>query len=248
MPDIYDPVFVQQLFDEMSSTYEAVNYLSSFGFSHRWRRQFVEKAALQPGMAVCDLMCGMGECWGAITRQLGSAGRILAQNLSSGMLRGARSKKARLSDFQIDLSQQNALASSLGNKSVDAVICGFGVKTLPPDHFRLLAAEIMRILKPGGAFSLIDVSVPAGWILEKPYLFYLENFVPFIGRLLLGNPENSHMLGEYTTRFGNCHALWEVFSQIGFVCTYERYFWGCATGVCGYKPLADRKPRPPEDK
>ena len=64
--DIYDPGFVESLFDEMASTYDAVNYVASIGFSKRWRRQVVSKAMIQPGMVVCDLMCGMGECWNAI--------------------------------------------------------------------------------------------------------------------------------------------------------------------------------------
>ncbi len=62
--DIYEADYVRQLFDEMSESYDRVNYLTSFGFSQRWRRQCVEHALIQSGETVHDLMCGMGECWG----------------------------------------------------------------------------------------------------------------------------------------------------------------------------------------
>ena len=35
--DLYDPDYVRSLFDEMAD--ERMNYVTSFGFSARWRRQ-----------------------------------------------------------------------------------------------------------------------------------------------------------------------------------------------------------------
>ena len=46
---IYDAGSLRALFDEMSRTYGFVNFVSSFGFTRRWRRQCVELARLQPG-------------------------------------------------------------------------------------------------------------------------------------------------------------------------------------------------------
>ncbi|MBD1426148.1 class I SAM-dependent methyltransferase [Sphingobacterium arenae] len=39
----YEPAFVKKMFNRMSSSYERMNYITSFGFSIRWRRQFLEK-------------------------------------------------------------------------------------------------------------------------------------------------------------------------------------------------------------
>lgn len=233
--DIYDPEYVQNLFDEMSSTYEAVNYLSSFGFSHRWRQQFVRKASIRPGTLVCDLMCGMGECWGAITRHLGLNDILIAQDFSQGMLQGARCKSARFHGDRIFLIQQNALNNALKDESVDTVICGFGVKTLSSNQLYLLVNEVERVLKPGGTFAFIEVSVPEGWIFEKIYMQYLKQIVPIMGKLLLGNPENYRMLGEYTERFRNCQGLCSLLAQRGLRVRYDEYFYGCATGISGMK-------------
>lgn len=43
MKSIYDPDYVKNLFNQMSNSYERMNYITSFGFSIRWRKQFLQK-------------------------------------------------------------------------------------------------------------------------------------------------------------------------------------------------------------
>ncbi len=49
------------LFNRMARTYGAVNLMSSFGFSHLWRKACVDALGVQPGHRCADLMAGMGE-------------------------------------------------------------------------------------------------------------------------------------------------------------------------------------------
>jgi demethylmenaquinone methyltransferase/2-methoxy-6-polyprenyl-1,4-benzoquinol methylase len=239
-PDIYDAGFVERLFDEMSGTYERVNYLSSFGFSRRWREQFVGEAfvgeaSIGSGMTVCDLMCGVGECWEAIYAHLGGS-RLVALDFSGGMLRLAERRRAKSPDFDVTLRREDALASSLGDGYADRIVCGFGVKTLSDEQREVFASEVARLLRPGGSFSLVEVSVPRGWWLRVPYMLYLKYIIPIIGWVLLGNPENYRMLGVYTERFGNCRRMRDALVRNGLHATYHEYFFGCASGVSGSKP------------
>jgi ubiquinone/menaquinone biosynthesis methyltransferase len=234
-PDIYDAGFIERLFDEMSGTYERVNYLSSFGFSRRWRKQFVCEASIGSGMTVCDLMCGVGECWEAVCAHL-AGGRLVALDFSGGMLRLAERRKINLPDIDVTLRQENALASSLEDGCADRIICGFGVKTLSDEQKDLFASEVARLLRPGGAFSLVEVSVPRGWWLKGPYMFYLKHVIPIIGWVLLGNPENYRMLGVYTEQFGDCRRMRDALVRRGLKVTYHEYFFSCASGVSGSKP------------
>lgn len=142
MSDIYDIAYVEKLFDEMAGSYEKVNYVTSFGFSKRWRSQFVKKAVIRPGMTVCDLMCGMGECWSVVAKCLSGEGQLLALDLSRGMLGGAYKRKGRFSNLDIAIHKQNALASALENESVDYIISAFGIKTFSDEQKEILAAEI----------------------------------------------------------------------------------------------------------
>lgn len=238
-PEIYHSDFVETLFDEMSGTYERVNYLSSFGFSRRWRRQFAREASIGPGMTVCDLMCGAGECWDAISLHLANSGgrpggRLLALDFSGGMLRKA--KKRKLPGLDVTIRKQDALASSLEDGCADRIVCGFGVKTLSGEQKETFASEVARVLKSGGAFSLVEVSVPRVGPLKILYMFYLKEVVPLVGRMLLGNPENYRMLGVYTEEFGECPGSRRILERHGLRTTYHEHFFGCASGVSGTKP------------
>ncbi|WP_317129221.1 class I SAM-dependent methyltransferase [Empedobacter tilapiae] len=64
MNDIYDPNFVKKLFNKMSSSYERMNYITSFGFSIIWRKQFIKTLNRKRSkIKVLDLLSGLGENW-----------------------------------------------------------------------------------------------------------------------------------------------------------------------------------------
>jgi len=64
MNNQYDPEYIKGLFNKMSGSYERVNYITSFGFSLRRRKQFLKPLkASQDNISVLNLMTGMGETW-----------------------------------------------------------------------------------------------------------------------------------------------------------------------------------------
>ncbi len=219
----------------MQNSYERVSTLTSFGFNRRWRWQLVERLGLQQGMHVGDLMAGSGESWMYLLPRIGQDGTLVAVDFSSEMMRQARARKQMLQAHNIVTLNEDVLDGSIPSESLDAVVCMYGVKTLSPQHQRQFVAEVRRILKPGGVFGLVEVSVPEADWLRVPYLFYLGVIVPVFGKLLLGNPDNYRMLGVYTAKFGNCRALERLFAASGFAARYERFFWGCASGVVGWR-------------
>lgn len=234
--DIYNPTFVRDLFNEMSRTYGITNYISSFGFCKRWRDQCVAQVALQPGMIVCDLMTGMGECWPPISTALQARGQLFALDFSHEMCRRAQTNRARLSPLPITVLEANVLTSSIADSSIDAVISTFGLKTFNDEQKVVLAQEIARILKPNGVFSMLEISVPSHRVLQIPYMFYLKRVIPIIGKLLLGNPDNYRMLGIYTQQFHSCCTMTSMLGAAGLCASEHSFFFGCASGVCGYKP------------
>ncbi len=231
--DIYDPGFVLRLFEEMSSSYERMNYITSFGFSERWRRQLVHAAHLQPGDVVADLMTGMGECWRPILRGIGPKGKLIALDFSEGMLRFARPLVPRYPAHSITILHEDLFQNSISDHSVDVVLSGFGMKTFSDAQLAAMARTIARMLKPGGRIALMDVSTPTAAVMRWPYMFYLKRVIPLLGWLFLGNPENYRMLGRYSERFGNAQKVAQIFNDNGLQVDYVSYFFGCATGVVG---------------
>lgn len=118
----------------------------------------------------------------------------------------------------------------------DCVISGFGLKTFDETQLSSLATEMYRILRPGGTFSMIDVSVPKNRLLRLLYMFYLKHVIPVLGSIFLGNPETYRMLGIYTEAFGNARKVEAIFRQHHFEVEYLEFFGGCASGIKGRKP------------
>jgi demethylmenaquinone methyltransferase/2-methoxy-6-polyprenyl-1,4-benzoquinol methylase len=235
MPDIYHYSYIEKLFDEMSGSYDAVNNITSFGFTKRWRRQCVALARIEPQATVYDLMCGMGECWSALGPWLANGGRLFAFDLSSGMLAGAARRKTRMAGLDITLCKQDVLSGEIESESADYIVSAFGLKTLSDEHKEAFAREIHRILKPGGRFSLIEVSVPPARALRLLYMFYLKLIIPIFGWVFLGNPDNYRMLGVYTEIFGDCRKARDLFEKCGLKANHHEFFRGCATGISGIK-------------
>lgn len=241
-PEQYEAAYVQALFDEMAASYDLVNTLTSFGFSVRWRRQSLGPLGLRPGARVADLMCGMGENWAALSR-VGGGLTVSAVDFSAGMCRGARARSRRHPELNLHVLREDATQTGLPDGDFDAVLCSFGLKTLNAEHTAALAWEVRRLLKPGGTFSLIEVSVPPSLPLRLPYLWYLERVIPVLGRLLLGHPENYRMLGRYTRAFGDSRRALAAFEAAGLEVEFRSYFFGCATGVVGRKSRPTEVPR-----
>ena len=235
MKDIYEPKFVEKLFDKMSSSYSKVNYITSFGFSERWRRQCVEEIGIEKGKIVVDLMTGMGECWKHILKKSDKNSKLIGLDFSTEMINRAEKNKRNFEKSTIEVLKENVFQNSIKNGTADYVISGFGLKTFNDEQLGELANEINRILKPNGKFSLIDVSVPKSKILKPFYMFYLKNVIPILGKIFLGSPETYKMLGVYTEKFGNSRNTHRIFNRPEFEVEYVEYFFGCASGIKGVK-------------
>jgi len=233
---IYEPAFIAGLFNEMAQTYGLVNLITSFGFAAIWRKQALARAAIRSGQTVVDFMTGMGELGPNVGRRLGPTGSLVAVDISPVMCERARGTFARLR-CQASVLEQDALFSTIPNHSADALVSTFGLKTFSATQLRTLASEVSRILKPGGSFSFLEISVPPNRLLRWPYQFYINRVIPLVGRLLLGNPDNYRMLGVYTRKFGTCQAFVDDLRAVGLTTQPESFFFGCATGVSGVKPL-----------
>lgn len=231
----YNPEFVCSLFDRMSGSYENVNYITSFGFSLRWRKQFLRALpSSNASIQVIDLMTGMGETWGPVKKHFPNAA-FSALDFSQGMLSHAKEKNRKQFNNSVTVLHQDLLKNTLASDHYDVVLSAFGLKTFNNDQIRILGKEIKRILRPGGAFSLIEVSAPSNILLRALYKFHLKYAVPICGKILLGNPEEYRMLWKYTDRFQNSSAAQQIFQEEGLDCKMVSYFNGCATGIVGRK-------------
>jgi ubiquinone/menaquinone biosynthesis C-methylase UbiE len=230
----YDPESIRTLFDDMASTYGYVNLISSFGFTARWRRQAVSGLPLASANNIVDLMSGMGEIWRSLATALRPSARVVGIDISTEMVR----RTHREWHFSIEVCVADVLDWNPPASHADIVVSSFGLKTFDRGQQRRLAEIVAQLLKPGGSYSFIEISVPPSRPLRAVYMFYLKRLIPLVGRLLLGNPVSYRMLGVYTEAFENSTYFGDCLKKVGLEVVPVSYFFGCATGVRGIKPGA----------
>ena len=257
--DIYDPAHVAALFDRCSARYRRWSAVSSFGMIWLWRRQCVARLVGQRQIGrlhkghvtpeataaphVVDLMAGTGEVWPHLLAALPRA-RITAIDISHGMHLDAVARLHGTRADKITHLEANALETDLPGGMADCVISTFGLKTFNADQQAILAAQVARLLRPGGSFALIEASDPVGWPLRPLYRAYLDRLLPLVERLFLNGAQDFSMIGTYTRNFGDCGGFAEALRREGLTVSFKRHFFGCATSVAGTKPIAETRPSP----
>ena len=254
--DIYDPNFVADLFDRCAGHYRRWAAVASFGFVSLWRRQCAARLPGQIALSrhkgaflnsrtpeIVDLMAGTGEVWPHILRLYPEA-RITAIDISPEMHAQALTQLHGPYAHRIKHIAADALQHELAPASADIIVATFGLKTLTPAGQDVLARQIAGTLRPGGAFSLIEASDPKDWVLRPLYRFHLDTVLPLIERLFLKGAQDFSMLGTYTRSFGDCSHFAESLRREGLFVSQRQHFFGCATSVAGFKPLAEPPPSP----
>jgi ubiquinone/menaquinone biosynthesis C-methylase UbiE len=137
--------------------YDLLLWLVTLGRERAFRERMLRYAHLHPGEAVLDVGCGTGTLAILAKGQVGPNGQVCGIDASPEMIARAQ-KKARTA--RIDVSFQNAFAQSLPypDARFNVVLTTVMLHHLPKKARAELAAEIRRVLKPGGRLLAIDFS------------------------------------------------------------------------------------------
>jgi demethylmenaquinone methyltransferase/2-methoxy-6-polyprenyl-1,4-benzoquinol methylase len=219
----------------MSGSYERMNFITSFGFSIIWRKQFLRKlSSSQENNNIIDLLSGLGENWKSLNQKYPN-GNLYALDFSEEMISKSEFKNSNSFNNKFKIRQEDLLNNHLSSNHFDFVSCAFGLKTFNEEQLYIFAETLNRILKQNGEFSFIEISVPSNPVLKFFFGFYLGKIIPVLGKLFLGNPSDYKLLWKYTTQFKNCKEVQSIFEKNNLEVIYHSYFFGCATGVSGRK-------------
>jgi demethylmenaquinone methyltransferase/2-methoxy-6-polyprenyl-1,4-benzoquinol methylase len=223
----------------MSKTYGTANYISSFGFTERWRKQCIREINWNPSIEKgYDLMSGMGETWNIINKECSRNHQLVGVDISPAMNLKAKEKIDKYESLEITIQEENVLQNKIAENSSDYVVSTFGLKTFSDEQLKVLAKQVNRILKIQGQFAFIEISKPKNIFLIIPYMFYLRLLIPLIGRIFMGNSMDYKMLGVYCEKFKDCEKFKTYLEMEGLQVSMRNYFFGCATGVVGRKVYA----------
>jgi ubiquinone/menaquinone biosynthesis C-methylase UbiE len=212
-----------------------------------WADVLIDTVGVRAGAEVLDVASGTGVVARRAAARAGASGRVVASDVSGGMLAHGASIPAPAGSAPIGYVQASVTELPLGDGTFDVVLCQQGMPFFTDRPGA--AAEMLRVLRPGGTIGL------SVWLARRklePFDEYIEALVeagaepPFPGAFESETFKMSAEEVESVLKAGGCASL--------EVRTVEReVVWpdaeSAALGVLGtpFAPLLDQLPRDRRD-
>jgi demethylmenaquinone methyltransferase/2-methoxy-6-polyprenyl-1,4-benzoquinol methylase len=214
---------VRSMFDRIAPRYDLLNRLLSAGVDVRWRRAAVDLLAPAGGERVLDLCSGTADL---LIEALGREARVRGTglDLSSPMLARGLAKLTRRG-----LAGRGSLASGDAERlpfpdgCFDGAAVAFGIRNV--GAMESAFAELVRVLKPGGRFVVLEFSIPAG-ALGRVYRVYFTRVLPVLGGWISGDPSAYSYLPASVARFPEPRELAGLMVASGFARVRSRPLTG----------------------
>ena len=218
---------VEQLFDNIAPTYDALNHTLSFGFDRTWRRKAVRTLMAYNPATVLDIATGTGDFALAIARKL-KLRHVMAVDISEGMMRVGREKAVRegLHDV-VRFQKEDCSHLSFADNSFDAVTVTFGVRNF--ENLDACLCEIYRVLNKGGHLILLELSYPHKRLWRALFNIYSKVVMPVVGRLISGDNSAYTYLPETMAAFPQGEVMREILLKNGFS---QARFRRLTMGIC----------------
>ncbi len=205
---------VAQMFDTISNEYDGLNRVISFGIDLKWRNKVVEIVGLQNPDSILDIATGTGDL--AINLTKTNARKIIGLDISEGMLNVGREKiNLKQLNHTIDMVVGDSENLPFDNDSFDAITVAFGVRNFETLEKGL--SEILRVLRPGGIFVILETSVPTKFPFRQGYFIHTKIFLPLIGKLFSRDKQAYGYLSASAAKFPYGEALNNILKKTGFI-------------------------------
>lgn len=193
---------VQTMFDDIAPTYETTNKVITFGLDTYARKVALKSLRAKPKSLIIDLASGTGD----FARMLENLDiNVLACDLSFGMLSNARDIENRI--------QSDVTSLPFQDESVDGLVCGYALRNFV--DLKEAFSESMRVIKTGGRFVAVDVSVPKNPLIKYFNRLWFGIVVPKIGWVLSKNKQAYEYLPKSTSYLPSNEKIKEFLENAG---------------------------------
>jgi len=204
---------IAQMFDTISNEYDDLNRVISFGIDIKWRNKVVQIVAEKNPENILDIATGTGDLAINLTRT--KATQIIGLDISEGMLEVGRKKilKKQLHKT-IDMVVGDSENLPFDADTFDAITVAFGVRNF--ENLEIGLAEILRVLKPGGIFVVLETSVPTKFPFKQGYYLHNKIVLPLVGKLFSKDKVAYSYLSESASKFPYGNAFNNILDKTGF--------------------------------
>lgn len=204
---------VAQMFDNISKDYDGLNRVISLGIDVSWRKKVVKLVGENNPKQILDIATGTGDL--AIMMAELNSERIVGLDISEGMLNVGKQKikKVNLSK-KIKMVVGDSENIPFDDNTFDAITVSFGVRNF--ENLDKGLKEILRVLKPGGKFVVLETSNPTKFPFKQGYKFYTNFILPIIGKIFSKDKVAYSYLSESANSFPFGEAFNNILRKNGF--------------------------------
>jgi demethylmenaquinone methyltransferase/2-methoxy-6-polyprenyl-1,4-benzoquinol methylase len=165
-------------YDKLSRYYDLFVALHSRDAQGLARKFLADRVPVQSGGSVLDICTGTATLLSDLQAKVGGSGHVVGVDFSRGMLKVAQVKTRRFLNVHLVEADAGRLPFAAG--SFDAVTCSHAFYEIKGETQSWALEEILRVLRPKGAFLMMEHDVPSNLFLRV--LFYLRLTVAGAGR------------------------------------------------------------------
>lgn len=217
MYDKNAPETIQNMFSSIAPQYDRANRIISLGLHSLWNQSLIKKINTPfPISSLLDLCAGTGEIAFAHLQKAISPGKTYLLDFSGPMLDQAKikAKKRSLSHHDIQYIEGDAQKIPLPNSSVDGVTVAYGIRNIADPA--LCAAEVLRVLRNGGRWGILELTRPTNIFLKALHNTYLSTILPALGKITTSNKDAYRYLSNSIGKFLSPEDLIKVLKEVGF--------------------------------
>ena len=148
-----DEKAIEEMFNSISSKYDFLNDMFSFGLHRFWKRKLLDILNPTLGEKWIDLCCGTGDMPILLARYMKSSENITGLDSASQALLVAK-ERSKENYSSIEWINCDALETNLPSQQFDGLLMAYGLRNLSSSEAGL--REAFRILKPGGRAGILD--------------------------------------------------------------------------------------------
>jgi demethylmenaquinone methyltransferase/2-methoxy-6-polyprenyl-1,4-benzoquinol methylase len=210
---------LHEIFTAVPPRYDLINRIVTWGLDKKWRRRAARECLVSRPGRVLDMCCGTGDLAIELARQKENRLALAGIDYSRPMLALAARKAGTLAPGgKLSLICGDAASLPFPDGSLDCVGISFAFRNLTYKNplMRQHLAEVLRVLRAGGKFVIVETSQPGNKLVRKLYHRYLYWFVYRVGYLLSGNRGAYHYFAESAAHFYAADELRGVLIEAGF--------------------------------
>ncbi len=156
-PELFNGQTVAERTRRIYDLLAAVYPVSAFFFHSKAHKRALEMAGIRDGMRVLEVATGSGEMFRRLVRA-NRGGNTVGLDLSPRM--ASRTQRRARHEFPGASAMCQAVDARwmpFRDGSFDAVVCCYLLELLSCDDIQVVLAELHRVLKPGGTFTLVTI-------------------------------------------------------------------------------------------